>query len=263
MGSNWSRQYTDSTVTDYTSAKLYLGAKDSRKLRGKATKLVRTGVYLAVQYHDTKIVEYHPDGKILLNSGGFRTLHTRYKINEFLPKTWRVWQDKGLWRVTYQKANEIGSGKAKSYLFADGMILYPSGYVAGAKRYTPDNCKPELRLRAQIRKYAADYTQALLSGKIGLPSTGDCFGCSMFEANAAPLQNLDHWRTHMLEGVYTPQLALKAIETYGSPFNLQGVRNLMQNRGVARFWGTQYVQRDLPKMIRRYLYLKFGTASSN
>lgn len=38
---------------------------------------------IRVMFYDTAIVTYHQDGRVLLNSGGFRTPTTKSRINQF------------------------------------------------------------------------------------------------------------------------------------------------------------------------------------
>ena len=47
---------------------------------------------IALKYFATDILLWAPDGAVRINSGGFLASHcTREKINEYLPKGWRLW----------------------------------------------------------------------------------------------------------------------------------------------------------------------------
>lgn len=51
---------------------------------------------IGVRLHATDVVVAHPDGSVTLNSGGYRTVTTKDRINRFLPKGY----DEGGWRWT-------------------------------------------------------------------------------------------------------------------------------------------------------------------
>lgn len=51
----------------------------------------------ALVFHNTKIIRYLPDGRISLNSGGYRTATTKHRMNQFSPV--KVASVKGEWVV--------------------------------------------------------------------------------------------------------------------------------------------------------------------
>lgn len=79
---------------NYTDAVLKLGKRDSKKL-GNNTYLVRQGNSFGVRLHNTIVVTIHPDNTYTLNSGGWRTVTTKARINEYCPV--RVYQNKQNW----------------------------------------------------------------------------------------------------------------------------------------------------------------------
>lgn len=50
-----------------------------------------------IRLHDTDIVIFHDDGTVTLNSGGWRTVTTKRRINQLLPAGWGVVQRGGKW----------------------------------------------------------------------------------------------------------------------------------------------------------------------
>src|SRR5687767_4430618 len=98
-------------MKSYSEAAAFLGRKASRPLPGRSTRMERRGdAAIAVRYHDTDIVTFWGDGSLTVNSGGFRTVTTKARINEYTPI--RVSQKRGLWYV--------GHGENIA-MFADGM----------------------------------------------------------------------------------------------------------------------------------------------
>jgi len=54
------------------------------------------GFSIIAQLYDTKIFK-QKGNEITLNSGGFRTTHTKNCINDLLPSNFRLYQKKGNW----------------------------------------------------------------------------------------------------------------------------------------------------------------------
>lgn len=74
------------------------GRVRSTKKLGNNTYLVRIDAEsIGVQLHNTVVVTIHKDGTYTLNSGGWRTVTTKNRINEYCPV--RVNQRKYEWYV--------------------------------------------------------------------------------------------------------------------------------------------------------------------
>lgn len=75
-------------IQSYADAATYLGKKRDRPAgysRGR-TRIVRLDAdTVAVRLHDTDIVTYHADGRIVLKTGGWKTATTKARMNEFSP----------------------------------------------------------------------------------------------------------------------------------------------------------------------------------
>lgn len=67
---------------------------------------------VGIMLHSTYVVKIHPDNTRTLNSGGWQTLTTKDRINQYSPV--RVYQRKFEWFV---KINN------KEYPFMDGMVV--------------------------------------------------------------------------------------------------------------------------------------------
>jgi hypothetical protein len=73
---------------------------------------------VAVKLHKTYVVIHHQDGSFTLNSGGWRTVTTKERMNAWSEAN--VWQDKGEWFVRWM---------GKEYPYQDRMRFYPDGKV--------------------------------------------------------------------------------------------------------------------------------------
>lgn len=86
----------------------------NKVFRGTARKQIVTPIgNRCFFYHQTMVCEGYVDGKVLLNSGGYRTATTKLAMNQALSELGRperVVQVKGQWLVGDRP-------------FADGMIL--------------------------------------------------------------------------------------------------------------------------------------------
>jgi hypothetical protein len=81
----------------YANACDKLNGRDSRKV-GNNTYLERINSQtVAVRLHSTHVVTFYADGSYTLNSGGWRTVTTKSRINDYAPV--RVTQRSGEWFV--------------------------------------------------------------------------------------------------------------------------------------------------------------------
>src|SRR5690349_8930926 len=87
----------ENAVKSYQQAIEILNGKTSRKLANNTYLQRRDDKTIAVKLHDTDVVTYTTDEKIILNSGGWRTVTTKERINTFSPLT--VYQNKSIWYV--------------------------------------------------------------------------------------------------------------------------------------------------------------------
>lgn len=90
---------------DYVNADEYLGKKLNRPFgSGKHMKLIRhsgvPGDAIHLKLHDTYVVTWYADGRVKLNSGGWRTVTTKARINEYLNSGYGVEQELGQWYLT-------------------------------------------------------------------------------------------------------------------------------------------------------------------
>ena len=132
--------------------------KQSRKI-GNNTYLIRRGENIAIRLHNTDIVIYYPNGKIVLNSGGWRTPTTKDRINSALRHEYRISQDKGIWYI---------QGK----IFQDGLTI-ENGVITGTGE---DRTKENKKFKKKVSKYAQACADAI---PIDKPSPGDCWYCLM------------------------------------------------------------------------------------
>ena len=115
----------------YERANVMLGKRDSKKLDNN-TFLYRcdngtTQHDIVVILHQSEIIRIHPDGTYTVSSGGYRSMTTKSRINEYSPAC--VFQKNHHWFLhmgLYQDPN------AKSIPFQDGMRVDANGYLVNS-----------------------------------------------------------------------------------------------------------------------------------
>lgn len=112
------------THKDYRELNEVLGDKKALRL-GHNTRLHRLhdSDAIAVEYHETDIVTFYPDGVIILDNGGWRTSTTRYRINQYLPDGYYLVQDKYEWYIGYPLPGVTGRSKNTETVFHNGMRI--------------------------------------------------------------------------------------------------------------------------------------------
>lgn len=192
---------------DYQEFEEYLGKKTERPMPKSLsyrnhTRLVRVSDdAIAIRQHETEIVTLHRDNTYELNSGGWRTVTTKARMNEFTP--FRIFSKRGVWYV--------GPSWYDTTEFFDGIMLTSDGKVLNP----PDPKIIEARkaerkeMLALINKYVKGYVNELKQG-MPTPDAGDCWLCSMFHDDSE-----SHFLSHFEEEYYVPSLAVNALRERG------------------------------------------------
>lgn len=116
-------------LTFQSAMDLIFRSRNGRKKLANNTYLHEVHGGIAVQLHDTDVVTIWPDNTYTLNSGGWQTVTTKARINDFSPA--RLGQDKGVWYLFVGK----GLGWSKERVpFHDGIIVNANGKPLGRIR---------------------------------------------------------------------------------------------------------------------------------
>lgn len=102
---------------NYWAARTALGRRDSVTVANN-TRVVNLGDdSVGLVLHSTTVARWYRDGLIVLNSGGWRTVTTKDRMNRALPSPWSVRSDarRGGWGVYYSRERVAG--------FADGVTI--------------------------------------------------------------------------------------------------------------------------------------------
>jgi hypothetical protein len=161
-------------LRSYEELEKYLGKKQNRPCphSGKHCRIERkfhgqseyANSDVVVRYHETDVITFVWDGSIVLNSGGHRTLATKNKINQFLPKCLWIAPYYGVWFL-YHGVHMENDWQERT-VFYDGMVIRPDHTVDVPRDI---DLRVEARLQRQIRRYSKEYARAFLGGGVMRP----------------------------------------------------------------------------------------------
>lgn len=232
-------------MRSYREANSVLGNRDSRKLENNTYLKRRDTETIAVLLHATDVVTYHADGRVVLNSGSWKTVTTKDRINKYSPIYVR--QENGIWYI----GNEV---------YADYVTYYPDGHISG----TGPSDSVEKEKRKQVKQFAKNYIREFINGRIPKVSRGDCLYCSALTEDGRPLcehTRSNHLSMHIEEQYYVPSLLWNAIT-----FERNGCSPIAYSYAYYRLFGQLppgavasygnldgFIERQLTEQLRRYL----------
>lgn len=228
----------------YQEAETTLKGRESRKLENNTYLKRRSADTIAVMLHATDVVTYHADGRIVLNTGGWKTVTTKDRITTYAPI--RLWTERGVWYVS------IDGTWNKQATFENGLTIHANGALEGVGA-PPENLS---KVKRKISTYAKGYVDALQQGKIEPPGPGDCFYCQLRDTTGKPLQDGSHIQSHLDESYYVPSLAVNAMERFGASQACRWAFQACVTGETHPFNAIGLEQ--LQKVIRRYVSQQLG-----
>lgn len=111
-------------IKGYGSARTFLAGRRKRKIVNNTYLEERDGETIALRFHYTGVVTYKSDGRVILKTGGWKTVTTKERLNAFSPVG--VYQRRGVWYVSYY----TGGGYHRPLgTFYEGMTVDNDGMV--------------------------------------------------------------------------------------------------------------------------------------
>lgn len=191
---------------------------------------------VAVRLHSTDVVTIRRGDTYELSSGGWYTVTTKARINEYSPA--RLHQHKNVWYI----------GNVE---YADGIKLDNEGKVISGGIVS--SASKRKALLKSIDKYVKGFAAIVLKNGLAEPSGGDCWGCLMKTSEGKTVMGVDHILEHFKEGYYVPSLLVNAILA----------RNNGNREGLAIVWsiikreaeggGTKYLKQVLRGYFRKLM----------
>jgi len=156
------RQTNQQIMADVTDA------VNVKRIANNTVKYERMNGDVVYRLHNTDIVTKHSDGTFTLNSGGWKTITTKDRINLYAPA--HVYSGNGTWYV-------------EKIPFFDGMRVNADGTVIGADQDKADKAEKEAKaLKAKIAKFVRKIDDC---EELPMPNSGDCWICGMFHPEPA------------------------------------------------------------------------------
>lgn len=212
----YSRQYAD------LDAKLTGRCSQSRKVANNTYLERRPEGDIAVRLHATDVVTFHPDGTVTLNSGGWLTVTTKARINDYLPGGIVLSSIKGRWYLVYSGHGEYDAEGNWHYVkserpavpYSDGVTIDLAsldviGGEAAAEAVKSEDSANE-KMRKAVDKYVRktkpeDIVRAFDNGM------GDCLLCNW----PGRKDEAEHLRLHVDEQYVMFALTRNAVTARG------------------------------------------------
>jgi len=209
-----------------------------------------------IRLHLTDIVTRQNSGDIILNSGGWKTITTKDRLNSFLqPLGFYISQQNSVWYIKKD-------GKDTNYIFNDGMIITNNGDI---KNTTIKNEKKTEDLKKKVNEYVKNYVNLLVNRKLPQPTNGDCWYCLMKTEDGRTLGDVsssDHMLNHLKEKYYVPSILANAVEEFGmSQVNKHTIGYWWKYHDSRLEAWEDYTKKQVTKVLRRYIYRRVGLAS--
>jgi len=212
----YSRQYAD------LDAKLTGRCSQSRKVANNTYLERRPEGDIAVRLHATDVVTFHPDGTATLNSGGWLTVTTKSRINDYLPGGIVLSSIKGRWYLVYSGHGEYDAegnwhyvpSERRAVPYSDGVTvdlasLDVIGGEAAAEAVKAEDSANE-KMRKAVAAYVAKTTPEAIV-KAFENSAGDCLLCNWSGREV----EADHLRLHVDEQYVMYSLTRNAVTERG------------------------------------------------
>ena len=195
-----------------TKSKIMEGveATKSKIIANNTVEYFRPDGTKVIRFHHTDIMEFPKKGGVVLNTGGWKTVTTKARMNEFQSEC-AIIQDRGLWYL----ALALDTWNKDAWIpFFDGIKIKDNAVVNPRKRA---HAKEEFLLK-QINAYCAEMKKM---ETLPMPDGGDCFYCSMQTEDGKSLGeasgNLDHLESHLQEKYIHGSLIWNAMKWAGYP----------------------------------------------
>jgi len=156
-----------------------------------------------IRFHQTNIVNKKPNGNIVLNTDGWRTLTTKERINWFLPHGIHLYQENFKWFLYIETDN--GN---KIQPFYDGIEITPTGEIVNPK-VTIKQFKEQLKLSDQLNKLIKQYAKQITENNLEQIMQTSCPKCqTVLYYNP----NKEEIRQHLLEHLRTNTFSTEILE---------------------------------------------------
>jgi len=180
--------------------------KSSKFIANNTLQLHYRNDVTVYRLHNTDIVTVDiGNGKVFLNSGGYRTATTKDRINRYTPQGFNVYQKNHVWYVKTLKG---------VYTYYDSIAFDLSGNIITEVK--ADKTKEVNKIKKDIKKYVNLLDKL---ENLPIPENGNCWHC-LFKDKATgqtlgDISKSDHLQQHIKEGYIFGALLVNAMKNYG------------------------------------------------
>jgi hypothetical protein len=192
----------NSMTYESAAAKLTGRCAAQRKI-GNNTLLIRKDEStIVVKLHATEIITFKSDGRVIFNTGGWKTITTKARINE-IASGFSISQADGVWTIY--------ADRSCSAYFADGITWVP-GKGWENEGPAPKDVKSLVK---RIKTFTEKFMVAFDAGEVPAPSGGDCWFCYLKDAKTGePIREAHHIESHIEDSYFVPSLLANAIKRF-------------------------------------------------
>ncbi len=251
---------------NYDDVEDMLTSRGQRKIGNNTYLRRRDGITshrIGLQYHNTDVVTFTPDG-LTLTSGGWRTVTTKERINWALSSLGvRLFTHQGTWYL--EKGFNWDTRKAtleQTPVFYDGIRVRYDGTIHA----NSDEQTAEQTNRKATMKLIDRYVKGFAWDKIGEPG-GDCWLCSMRTENDIAwgdlMKDTGHLVSHLEEKYYMHSLCYNALRY--STYNNVGAAYWSDpaRRNNRDGYRVEVIKRALRRYFKGMLLDRTGAAKCN
>ena len=211
-----------------------------RKLGNNTYLVIRDDDGYGIRLHDTEVVIHYKD-RIVLDSGGYKTVTTKSRMNEYTP--FNVIQKQKVWYVDGTP-------------FEDGITLYNNGTIKGQGK----DPKETIKLTKRVKQYSKDYAKEFIKGNVPAPSNGDCWGC-LFHKDGKPSIAKDHILSHLDEKYYVPSMLYNMFDSgYLSQYTKGAICEVWNGKPIKEIYMLELVEANIQKAIYKFCARDLGIA---
>jgi hypothetical protein len=233
----------DTTKKTFEALKTFIAAgrnKTYRKFKMQSTIAIQVNDRIDVKYHDTIILSFWED-RFRIDSGGWRTMSTKARINEFIPQPFYLGQNKSVWYLNGQP-------------YYDGITISQDHIEENKKAKT--ELARVTKIKKQVKAYCEKLGKMIDERKLQDLEPRDCWLCMMRDSNdKIVLGGQDHFLSHLKEGYVHGTLVWNALEDQGCNVNF-----LWSNYYMRENCDTKVFKDYAVRAVRRWFYRNLGIA---
>lgn len=174
------------------------GYKKAKFIDNDTLEVIYNNGSRVIQFHDTNILTFTIDDKIIVNTDGWLTVTTKDRINRF--SNLYVYQKNNQWFIN-------------NYFYYDGIVFDSKGNLISKEK--KDNSKKIQKMKKKISKYC----NLITKDNLPFPSSGDCWYCLLRNEDNKTMGNFSnnnfHLTEHLKESYLHGSILINAMQEYG------------------------------------------------